>query len=290
MGLLMMNGVPYSGVNESEDRYSFEDKEVGTWLDGKPLYKKTILGYMPEVVTEGTFVSNLLDCSDLHVDMVADLSVVVDQNPCYIKLPYTNNSGLQSKSFYDENNNGIILWTNTPIHSQKMVYATMWYTKTTDLPCNNTRGYGEYRRRYYRLIGEFVKSTTQSTRGYGVATIDLIGDIARIDYTFHITNYSGTSDDFNWGISVNALRQLSGGEMPYLYPMQGGWFWTNQNNNAELLGYGSMWSPTNLDHRDDLYWLPARAYTQQGDVGGWPSNMVRQSGLWMGCCFGCLTP
>ena len=45
MGKMIMNGVPY-GASSNEDsetssNYSTEEKIIGTWIDGKPIYQKT---------------------------------------------------------------------------------------------------------------------------------------------------------------------------------------------------------------------------------------------------------
>ena len=44
MGLLMLNGHAYAGFTEPAEIYSTEEREVGVWTDGKPLYQKSFLG------------------------------------------------------------------------------------------------------------------------------------------------------------------------------------------------------------------------------------------------------
>lgn len=50
MGELRLNGISYSGAISDKDVYSTEEKVVGEWIDGKPIYRK---------VVKGTLVSNV---------------------------------------------------------------------------------------------------------------------------------------------------------------------------------------------------------------------------------------
>ena len=129
--------------------------------------------------------------------------------------------------------------------------------------------------------GQILKSSTTSVAGLGLATVEVSNGIARIDFSLKITNTSGSSSDFDWGVSIEKLREINP-NIPNIKPIQGGYFYTDQGNNSELVGYGSMFSTTS----SELYWLPARYYTTSGDLGGWASNIVRSNCIWFGCCFG----
>lgn len=52
-------------VNAPSANYSLEEKQVGTWVDGKPLYQKTIVIEGLAEKGTGTFVGNtgLKDCT-----------------------------------------------------------------------------------------------------------------------------------------------------------------------------------------------------------------------------------
>ena len=41
MGLLMLNGNVYTGFTEPAEIYSDEEREIGVWRDGRPLYQKS---------------------------------------------------------------------------------------------------------------------------------------------------------------------------------------------------------------------------------------------------------
>lgn len=136
-------------------------------------------------------------------------------------------------------------------------------------------------RNIYLATGQILKSSSTNVSGLGMATVDITNEIARIDFTVKITNASGSSSDFDWGISIDKLREINP-NIPNIKPVQGGYYYTNQSNNSDLVGYGCLWSPT----WSVKYWMPARYYTTSGDLGGWPSNMVQNNSIWFGCCFG----
>lgn len=142
-------------------------------------------------------------------------------------------------------------------------------------------GGGRVQRNIYLANGQILKSSSTNVSGLGMATVDIVNEIARVDFTLKITNTSGSNSDFDWGISIEKLREINP-NIPNIKPIQGGYYYTDQWNNSELVGYGCMWSPT----IGDKYWIPARYYTTSGDLGGWASNIVRSNCIWFGCCFG----
>lgn len=42
------------GNNNNENQYSLEEKEIGTWIDGKPLYRKVII--LSEDIASSSFI------------------------------------------------------------------------------------------------------------------------------------------------------------------------------------------------------------------------------------------
>lgn len=135
----------------------------------------------------------------------------------------------------------------------------------------------------YWTAGQIVDSATTgaTAAAIGTATVHISNHMARIDFFFKVTNANGSSSDFDWGISATALHQLNS-NIPVITPIQGGYYYTNQGNMIEAVGYGNIWSPT----ANNTHWLPARIYTTSGDLGAWPTNMLRTDGLWFGCCYG----
>lgn len=119
------------GGGGSGHTYSTTEQVIGTWIDGKPLYEKTLQNTMPIVTQEGTYASKAVSCAELNVETVVDITARLDQNPHWCVLPYISNSNNMSKAYYNEDY-GIFLWSSMTVHSGKDVYITLQYTKTTD--------------------------------------------------------------------------------------------------------------------------------------------------------------
>lgn len=123
--------------------YSTEEREIGVWTDGKPLYEKTVIGTMP-VITDGVMSTLIVSIAGLNIETVADYSAVARQVSGtslvgYVKLTYITNSGNQFKSFIDVPNENVVISSNVSAYSNATVNVTIQYTKTTD-----TAGSGEW--------------------------------------------------------------------------------------------------------------------------------------------------
>ena len=119
-------------VNEMKNllKYSTDEQKVGTWIDGKPIYKKTIiisntaLSAGENKIQHG--ISNLKDCIKNEV-----------MKPGGIQLPYINlnsSNNLNTGTFVSgvTQTEIIIRIFNDSWGSHNNWYATLYYTKTTD--------------------------------------------------------------------------------------------------------------------------------------------------------------
>lgn len=126
MGLLMLNGIPYSGFTEPSNIYSTTEREVGVWIDGKPVYEKTVdLG------------SNVLIPSTTWTD----INILKNGIDLILNIVGTNTTGTVWNSLNanrDSNSDYIQVFNlrNTDIAFR---YVTFQYTKTSDVP-----GSGKY--------------------------------------------------------------------------------------------------------------------------------------------------
>ena len=117
--------------------FSTDEKVVGTWIDGKPIYQKTIVTKWPDVS-----VSTAYDVSiNAIVDTIVELKWISDidgickssfdiagvSNEYMMKVVIFNNT-------YSDSNlrNKIRAWNNNPTNNNKTVYVTLQYTKTID--------------------------------------------------------------------------------------------------------------------------------------------------------------
>lgn len=113
--LCCIKAVP-AGVN-----YSLEEQEIGTWVDGKPLYQKT---YEYESTELNKWVS-VADLTALNIDACMFGGSFVSGN-IKLPLPYQDSSN----HIWIQQNNSKQLYVNTTI-SGKLVIVIQ-YTKTTD--------------------------------------------------------------------------------------------------------------------------------------------------------------
>lgn len=115
------------------DIYSTEERVVGIWIDGKPLYQKTIVGVLPNVVTEGTYVLSepYHDIEDVDTIFIIE-SFSEDPAPSTYRrrLPYSLNNGNQIKVSISRDQIQYVSAVKT--YNGLSVYTTVQYTKTTD--------------------------------------------------------------------------------------------------------------------------------------------------------------
>ena len=117
-------------LNEKIDileNYSTEEAVVGTWTDGKPLYRKS---FIVKGITAVSYTHNL---ADLNMDMcLFDFSHSVLKQGVY-SLPfgiYGSNTDYNRVFFQD--NNSVVFQFGSVYTMSKDLYFTIEYTKTTD--------------------------------------------------------------------------------------------------------------------------------------------------------------
>lgn len=119
----IIGGVPQDGYVE----YSTSEKIIGTWIDGKPLYQKTIQAKAGAVTTDGTMVNK----TTAH-----NIANIESRIGCYINgsamlhLFGNANAIRYCDAYFDTTN--VTIRTNSTTFSNATVYVTIQYTKTTD--------------------------------------------------------------------------------------------------------------------------------------------------------------
>ena len=132
MGKFIMNGVEYtsSPMNGFPPLiYSDEEREVGVWIDGKPLYEKTLL---VESVNVG---SNTKNHGISNID-----NVIVCYGRCkynnlneMLPLPYVSSNTLYKIALGNVTTTTFMIDVGSGFSSVQDVYVTLLYTKTTDV-------------------------------------------------------------------------------------------------------------------------------------------------------------
>lgn len=283
MGKFIMNGVEYTSSPTNGFPpliYSDEEREVGVWRDGKPLYQKTINVPASSITGNETTINHGIS----NVDMIyfADGCIVRGGNLTLPLVTYHTVSSWASSIFNLTRTNFILYLGNDELSRALNVYVTLRYTKTTDTPGSGIwTPFDIVNHKVLTAYGQIVKSSNTTVAAIGSATVNLSVNLAEIDFSFKGTVGGGSSDDFEWGLSVDQLRLLNP-NIPNLKPMQGGYLWTSKNSNISFLGYGAIMSPTVPSYK---YWLPARIYTTSGDIGGYPSSELYVNEYWFGRCY-----
>ena len=130
MGLILLNGTAYSGYDEPPCIYSEEEREVGVWIDGKPLYQKTI--YIGKLLKDTSWHTVAHGIS--NIDKVVDITgIAIDENtqdfvPLTAFRPNSNQGVFVSSGVTN------IEYVNNWLDADtRDTYVTLQYTKTTDV-------------------------------------------------------------------------------------------------------------------------------------------------------------
>lgn len=108
--------------------YSAEERRVGTWIDGKPLYQVTInVGTMPNATTS-TYYHNIANVDHIHIDL--GNSYLLEPTNNNNTSPFTNNWDIQESGVYVSKQ--VVGVTTTTDYSDRTGIFTLRYTKTTD--------------------------------------------------------------------------------------------------------------------------------------------------------------
>lgn len=116
--------------------YSTTETRIGTWIDGKPLYRKVFTDTMPQVQTDGTFVNKQIDISSLNVEYASIKSADFIGYPygeiSVNTIPTLNPNNLSQGSVIDIYGGDLEIRSNRTIWNVFTFYVVLEYTKTTD--------------------------------------------------------------------------------------------------------------------------------------------------------------
>lgn len=110
----------YQAYGFSPIIYSEEEREVGVWVDNKPLYQKTIVCNPPIIALANTWtpVTTLSE----NINVIKTEGVDIEDGE-YVQFPFGGNC--------DANN--VLSILNDTEYPREVIYVTIWYTKTTDV-------------------------------------------------------------------------------------------------------------------------------------------------------------
>ena len=111
--------------------YSTEEQVVGTWIDGKPVYQKTIIKESSFVKNEWNFLGQISNVAEV----VSTDGIIVD-SLAKEKIGGYRDSNLYSYMILDEDGVRVFVGSFSDRNILKIV-ATIQYTKTTDSATNS---------------------------------------------------------------------------------------------------------------------------------------------------------
>lgn len=100
------------------DIYSTEERMIGQWIDGKPLYAKTFVLDTPVTISSGKW-GNIVSIASLNIDELVEVSQARQSGNNYLFSIFWDNDATNLKAYAPSNNLSI----------QRFIIK---YTKTTD--------------------------------------------------------------------------------------------------------------------------------------------------------------
>ena len=204
----------------SYDIYSEEEREVGVWIDGKPLYQKTLVTSSPITVTQNTWTSIGETINDIDKIIVAKGNS--DDRGSFASYPLM--------AYVDTSASVIKVLSCRPVDAIYPRYFTFTYTKTTDTAGSGIwtpdGGLAEHYSTTERVIGTWIDGSTvyEKTQEGGV-TFSAIN-------TWYDTNITGV----NKVISVNGSITRDGEPIPIGYFTSAiNSTWLLRNNTIKLM-------------------------------------------------------
>lgn len=106
--------------------YSKEEKVVGSWINGKPLYQKTIVTQIPEPSKQNTIIMPNTNVDDvINFNSSFTNGIVINTAPNINGANYLN-------FWYNKEDNLLYITCTEKTWSNRRLYLTIQYTKTTD--------------------------------------------------------------------------------------------------------------------------------------------------------------
>ena len=217
-------GLQYSSPNLQPVIYSEDEREIGVWTDGKPLYEKSfsVTSPMENVPT------NIIEITSLSVDDVVSLEGVINavSNAIYIG---NTDWRMWTRMNWERTNKDYIACniTNASYASQPLV-VTIRYTKSTD-----TAGSGTW-------TPQGVPAVHYSTDEQVVGTWV---DGSPVYEKTIITNSSVTNEDVDVDISslnVDLMVSIGGGYSRNVNNLELYYPWgDNEYNTSDVIVFGS---------------------------------------------------
>ena len=124
---------PYLGINS--DIYSLEEKQIGSWVDGKPVYQKTIYFQYINLVPTGTYYYYSYDLTSLSIKYNISIEGTFYDSVDDARYPITlisPNSEYSLYCMFEDKRLFFLSKSSYGTNRIQDIYVTIKYTKTTD--------------------------------------------------------------------------------------------------------------------------------------------------------------
>lgn len=211
MGMIIINGEEYASAPKNGFPplvYSDEEREVGVWRDGKPLYQKTLI--VPKNIGTGNNVQYAHNIPNIDRVVGFEYGGMLSNGGIY-RITYD----ATYRVWVHEINRTMVLWAlgSSIIQYLDSLFVTMQYTKTTDVPGSGKyTTYGGLSHHYSeneQVVGTWVdgkplyEKTIQKTfstsdregnTSYYHGNVDISSDIPNLKHGFVVidASYYGT--------------------------------------------------------------------------------------------------
>lgn len=148
--------------------YSTTEQKVGIWIDGKPIYKKTIdCGTMPNTSQKRVPIN----ISNLDRVVWHDATIRGSANKYFGILPWLKeDTSIVDSIYIDETAGMIVLGTKSDRTAFDQTYVTLYYTKTTDSAVDYTIEDTDYYSLSETLIGKWFDGKDLFQRTFSFTT------------------------------------------------------------------------------------------------------------------------
>lgn len=110
--------------------YSTEERVVGTWIDGKKIWQKTVVTISPNTSSNGDFAYKTISHGITNIDKIVMSFGNVVTNTISLNMPAFVDLGYKIK--FNASKTEIVIANDATTWNDSDVYITLRYTKTTD--------------------------------------------------------------------------------------------------------------------------------------------------------------
>lgn len=218
--------------------YSTEEREVGCWIDGKPLYQKTV--YLASVATGTAYAHNIQNVENIFI-----YSIKAKRNTGGWFTSghiFTDTQTLTSESFS-------VIPSLTTLYTYLFgctiteCYVTLQYTKTTDVAGSGSWTPQGVPTHHYstdeQIVGTWNGETLYEKTYFNVSITNGANNLVESNFDSHrvLQNFSVSAKGmantlFNYNSSVSDTLFVENGELKYYVSKAGSWW--NALNKVDI--------------------------------------------------------